>query len=81
MKAVLLVGVGIAAIAMLGALSLMGLKLSSPGFVVQGFTALAVLLLFSLGSILAAIGVVGLYLEKVFLQTKNRPLYVIRREI
>jgi hypothetical protein len=30
---------------------------------------------------LAAIGVVGLYLEKVFLQTKNRPLYVIRREI
>jgi hypothetical protein len=48
---------------------------------VQGFTALAVLLLFSLGSILAAIGVVGLYLEKVFLQTKNRPLYVIRREL
>ena len=76
-----LAGVGVAAIAMLGALSLMGLKLSNPGFVVQGFTALAVLLLFSLGSILAAIGVVGLYLEKVFLQTKNRPLYVIRREI
>jgi putative glycosyltransferase len=81
MKAVLLAGVGVAAIAMLGALSLMGLKLSNPGFVVQGFTALAVLLLFSLGSILAAIGVVGLYLEKVFLQTKNRPLYVIRREL
>ena len=43
--------------------------------------ALAVLLLFSLGSLLAAMGMVGLYLGKVFLQTKNRPLYVIRREI
>src|ERR1019366_1452517 len=31
--------------------------------------------------ILAAIGIVGLYLGKVFLQTKNRPIYVIRREI
>lgn len=81
MRALFLAGAGLAALAMLGALLLVGLKLSDPGFIVQGFTALAVLLLFSLGSILAALGVVGLYLGRVFLQTKNRPLYVIRREI
>jgi putative glycosyltransferase len=81
MKALFLAGAGLAAVAMLGALLLVALKLADPGFIVRGFTALAVLLLFSLGSILAALGMVGLYLGKVFLQTKNRPLYVIRREI
>ena len=81
MKLLFMTGAGIAAAAMLGALLLVALKLTDPEFVVQGFTALAVLLLFSLGTILAAIGMVGLYLGKVFLQTKHRPLYVIRREI
>jgi putative glycosyltransferase len=81
MKALFIAGAGLAAIAMLSALILAALKLANPGLIVQGFTALAVLLLFSLGSILAAIGIVGLYLGKVFLQTKNRPIYVIRREI
>jgi putative glycosyltransferase len=81
MKALFLAGAGLAGAAMLGALVLVALKLAHPGFIVQGFTALAVLLLFSLGSILAAIGMVGLYLGKVFLQSKNRPLYVIRREM
>ena len=81
MKALFLAGAGLAVISMLCALILAALKLSNPGLIVQGFTALAVLLLFSLGSILAAIGIVGLYLGKVFLQTKNRPIYVIRREI
>ena len=80
MKALFLGGAGLAALAMLGALFLVVAKLADPGFIVQGFTALAVMLLFSLGSILASMGMVGLYLGKVFLQTKNRPLYVIRRE-
>ena len=81
MKILFLAGALLAAAAMLGGLFLVVLKLTDPGLIVQGFTALAVLLLFSLGSILAAIGLVGLYLGKVFLQTKSRPLYVIRREI
>ncbi len=81
MKALLLAGIGLAALALLAAFALAALKIVNPGYVLQGFTALAVLVLFSLGAILAAIGMVGLYLGKVFLQTKNRPLYVIRREI
>lgn len=81
MKALFLAGTGLAVIALLCALILVALKLANPSLIVQGFTALAVLLLFSLGAILAAIGMVGLYLGKVFLQTKSRPIYVIRREI
>jgi hypothetical protein len=81
MKALVFAGAALAAIAMLCALSLATLKLVHPHLVLPGFTALAVLLLFMLGSILAAIGIVGLYLGKVFLQTKHRPLYVVRREI
>ena len=81
MKALFLVGIGLSALAMFAGLFIGALKLAYPSAILPGFTALAVLLLFSLGSILAAIGLVGLYLGKVFLQTKNRPLYVIRREI
>jgi hypothetical protein len=80
MKALFVAGLTLASLAMSGAMVLVGLKLASPGFVLQGFTALAVLLLFALGSILAAIGLVGLYLGKVFLQTKERPLYIVREE-
>ena len=81
MKALFLAGATLAVAAMLGGLFLVTLKLTYPDFIVQGFTALSVLLLFSLGSILAAIGLIGLYLGKVFVQAKDRPRYIIRQEI
>jgi putative glycosyltransferase len=81
MKLLFLAGGGLAAAATLGGVFLVVLKLAEPGLIIAGFTALAVLLLFSLGAVLAAVGLVGLYLGKVFLQTKGRPLYVIRREL
>jgi len=81
LKALFAAGVALAAVSLVVGVSLIGVKLANPAYIVPGFTALAVLLLFSVGSILGAIGLVGLYLGKVFLQTKNRPLYVIRREM
>ena len=80
MKALFAGGAALAATALVSALALAAVKLARPEMVVQGFTALAVLLLFSLGVLLAAIGLVGLYLGKVFLQAKGRPLYIVRRE-
>lgn len=80
MKILFWAGMALATIALLTAVFLVALKLCRPGFVMQGFTAIAVLILFSLGSILAAIGLVGLYLGKVFLETKGRPVYIIREE-
>ena len=80
MKALFAAGGALATAALLSALALAAVKLARPEMVVRGFTALAVLLLFSLGVLLAAIGLVGLYLGKVFLQAKGRPLYIVRRE-
>ena len=42
-----------------------------------GWTSLAVMMLFSTGLLLASLGIVGLYIGKVFDSTKQRPLYVV----
>ncbi len=44
---------------------------------VPGWTSLMVLLLFCTGAILISLGVIGLYLGKMFEQTKGRPLYLV----
>lgn len=43
---------------------------------VQGFTTLVVLILFLGGVQLVAIGIVGEYIGRVFIETKNRPTYI-----
>ena len=73
-------GSSTALLSLVAAAVLISIKLTNPAFIVHGFTAIAVLILFSLGLILAAMGLIGLYLGKVFLQTKQRPIYVIREE-
>lgn len=47
----------------------------------EGWTSLMVLILFSTGVILISIGILGIYVGKVFEQSKNRPLYIIDEEI
>jgi dolichol-phosphate mannosyltransferase len=42
-----------------------------------GWTSLAVLILISTGLILIGLGVVGIYIGKIFEQIKGRPLYVV----
>jgi len=42
-----------------------------------GWTSLAVLILVCTGSILTSLGVIGLYVGKIFDQAKDRPLYII----
>jgi putative glycosyltransferase len=53
-------------------------KLVFPSFVLSGYTSLIVLLLFSAGVIVMSLGVLGLYIEKLFNQTKNRQRYIIK---
>jgi glycosyltransferase involved in cell wall biosynthesis len=45
--------------------------------IVTGFTSLIVSLWFLSGVIIAAIGVVGLYIGRIFEQTKQRPIYIV----
>lgn len=80
LKILFAAGTALAAVSLIAGLALVVVKLANPAYIVQGFTALAVLLLFSVGSILGAIGLVGLYLGKAFLQTKARPVYIVREE-
>ncbi len=47
----------------------------------QGWTSLFVLILFALGAILFSIGIVGLYIGKMFEQTKQRPTFIIDKTI
>lgn len=44
---------------------------------VAGWTSVIVLMLICTGTILTCIGVMGLYIGKIFDQTKGRPLYVV----
>lgn len=47
------------------------------GSVVAGWTSMVVLLLVCTGVILVSLGVIGLYVGKIFDQAKGRPLYLI----
>jgi glycosyltransferase involved in cell wall biosynthesis len=50
---------------------------AQPDQSVPGYTSLAVLLLVLAGFIIVSIGVVGLYVGRIFEQVKDRPLFVI----
>jgi dolichol-phosphate mannosyltransferase len=51
-----------------------------PNQTVPGYTSLAVLLLVLAGFIIVSIGVVGLYVGRIFEQVKDRPLFLIDAE-
>ena len=51
------------------------------GDVTIGWTSTLVAIMFMGGLILSALGIVGIYVGKTFMQTKNRPLYVVRQVI
>jgi dolichol-phosphate mannosyltransferase len=46
-----------------------------------GWPSIIVTILFSTGLVLLSIGVMGLYIGKIFEQSKNRPLYIIDKKI
>lgn len=51
-----------------------------PSKTVPGYTSLAVLVLLMAGFIIVSVGVVGLYVGRIFEQVKNRPLFLIDAE-
>jgi len=53
-------------------------KIINPDIILSGYTSLIVLLLFSLGMIVSSIGIVGIYIDKLFNQVKDRPKYIIK---
>ena len=49
-----------------------------PEIVLSGFTFLIVVLLFSVGIIISSLGILGIYIDKLFNQTKDRPTFIVR---
>jgi putative glycosyltransferase len=43
-----------------------------------GFTSMMALLALSLGILTTGLGVLGIYLGKIFNQVQNRPTYIVR---
>ncbi len=80
LKLAIKLGFSISFFSMLYALYLIGryFFLTIP---VQGWTSVMVSLYFLSGLLLANMGILGLYLGKVFDETKQRPLYVIRETV
>ena len=50
---------------------------AGPNRTIPGYTSLAVLVLVLSGAIIVSVGVVGLYVGRIFEQVKDRPLYLI----
>lgn len=48
---------------------------------IEGWTSIAVLLFFQTGIVTFFLGIIGLYIGKIFLQSKNRPHYVVQEKI
>lgn len=72
-------GIAIFAAAGIYSLALIATKLFFPATIVTGFTFLAVLSLVSFGINLMALGVVGLYIHRIFRQVQDRPRYIVKQ--
>ena len=54
-------------------------KLLDPEMILSGFTSIMVSLWFLGGTILSVLGVIGMYVGKIFAEAKGRPQYLVRR--
>ncbi len=77
LRMVVLVGFVVAAVGVGVALFEVADYFAEPDQTVPGYTSLAVLLLVLAGTILVSVGVVGLYVGRIFDQVKDRPLFLI----
>ena len=56
------------------------ISISAEGFQ-PGWASSMVLIIFSTGLILSSMGIIGLYIAKIFDQTKDRPLYLVDKKL
>ncbi len=77
LRVVVLVGFAVALIGVIVAGFEIADYFAAPGQSVPGYTSLAVLVLVLAGFIIVSVGVVGLYVGRIFEQVKDRPLFLI----
>ncbi|WP_415062043.1 glycosyltransferase [Bdellovibrio sp.] len=72
-----LAGVFVTFISFLLAVTLIIKKIADPSFSIRGWTSLTVIILFFGGIQLLSIGILGIYISKVYREIKGRPLYIV----
>jgi putative glycosyltransferase len=78
LRLIFLIGVFIASTALVFGTLLAAWKIAEPGAVALGWSSIIVSIWFLGGLSIAFLGVIGIYLSKIFLEAKDRPLYVVR---
>lgn len=80
-KLVTNMGIGTFLIASIYLLTVLFKKFFDNAYVPQGFTATLFVIILFAGVQLIALGIIGEYVLRIFFQVKNRPLFLIKREI
>jgi putative glycosyltransferase len=72
------IGVSVAALALAAGTLLVAYKVMHPEAISLGWSSIVVSLWFLGGVIISFLGVIGIYLAKIFNETKGRPVYVVK---
>lgn len=78
LRLVLLIGILLTAGALMGGLALLVEKILDPTAITEGFTSLMLVILGLGGMIITIQGVLGLYVSRIFIQSQNRPLFIVK---
>lgn len=78
LKLVLFTGLGITLLAFLGGLMLLIRKILHPEALLAGFTSIVLITIGMAGIVITVLGVIGLYIARIYTQTQGRPLFIVR---
>lgn len=76
-KMIVIFGVVMGIVGSLMGFSILASKIMGVEFI-QGYASLAAIALFAFGTQLTCLGLIGLYIGRIFNETQNRPLYLVR---
>lgn len=80
LKIVMFLGLGTSIFSIMIAVYLVAIALGNSHFQ-TGWPSLIVTLLFSTGLVLFSVGVVGMYIGRIFIEIKGRPIYIVKETV
>lgn len=78
LKLVLVTGLCVTLLAALSGFTLLIRKLLHPEAILAGFTSIMLITIGMAGIVITVLGIVGLYIARIYTQTQGRPLFIVR---